>query len=99
MLRCIDADDVLPHTLAAMPWWKTSSVVRFALHRNMRAELDPAFAALCLAVGNGTLHSQTRETDRDTMATSAIELPHALFEASTDTPDKLLQWVYEGTLG
>ena len=72
---------------------------RFALHRNMRAELDPAFAALCLVVGDGTLDNQTRDADWDTMATSAIELPHALFDASTDTPDKLFQWVYEGTLG
>ena len=96
VLRYLDRDAVQNHTLAAMPWWESPHVHKFRLEKNMRANLDHAFATFCLRVGDGTCEGPPFPEIERQFEECVVELPPEVLAPHDWTPRKLLEWVYEG---
>ena len=96
VLRYIDREAVVNHTLAALPWWGSDSVRIFRLARNMRASFDVAYADFCLQVGDGTLPAPPFGGVPKDLLPCVVELPAEVLAPSDWDAERLLHWVYEG---
>eukprot|EP00959_Pyramimonas_sp_CCMP1952_P236038 4932984-Pyramimonas_sp.AAC.1 len=95
VLRYIDRDAVINHTLAALSWWGCDSVSIYRLTRNMRASFDPGYAQFCLQVGDGTLPPPPFNGVAKDLQACVVELPPAVLAPSDWDAEKLMHWVYQ----